>query len=394
MSAELGGIADSPALDLGGRAVTYAELTDRIDAAVLPERGLVTADQADPVATLTTVLAARRRHRPVAVGPPGFSGWPTVWPAGTELIAVTAGTTGRPRPLARSWTSWSDSFAALTSFTGLTIHDRILLTGPLSSTLHLFAALHTLALGGELTDRPEQADAAHLVPTVLTRLLDRAHLPLRRVVVAGDALSDRLAGRAAARGIDVIEYYGAAELSFVAIRRAPQRFRPFPGVTVRCLDGLLWARSGYLSLGYAGGSPGPLRRDRDGFASVGDRGEVAADGSVTVRGRAQDAVTSGGHTVLMADVEATLAGLPGVQAAAVVGLPHAELGQVLAATVVLSGSMDLDRLRRLARQRLSGPALPRRWTVSDRLPVTAAGKLSRAALAAQFETSPTAEDSA
>lgn len=362
---------------------------------LLPERGLVVVGSNDPVTTLVTVLAAQRSRRPVAVGPPGFTAWPGDWPTGTDLIAVTSGTTGQPRPIARSWPSWTGSFAALTTVTGLTAADRILLTGPLSSTLHLFAALHTLALGAELTDRPERADAAHLVPTVLARLLDRlgSDLPLRRVVVAGDALIDRLAARAANRGIAVIEYYGAAELSFVAVRRAPEAFRAFPGVAVRARDGLLWARSDYLSLGYAGGVPGPMRQDADGFATVGDRGALAPDGSLLVNGRAEEAITTGGHTVLAGDIETTLGRLPGIIEAAVAGLPHPRLGQIVAAVVVLTPGTELGQIRRLARQQLSGPALPRRWVVREQLPVTAMGKLARAALAAELRASPATKGS-
>ncbi len=376
------------ALDLAGRTLTYRDLSALIDAVRLPERGLVVVDASDPVATLVTVLAVQRRQRPVAVGPPGFTDWPSNLPTGTDLIAVTSGTTGQPRPVARSWPSWSRSFAALTSFTGLTAADRILLTGPLFSTLHLFGALHTFALGAALTDRPERADAAHLVPTVLARLLDRprSELPLRRVVVAGDRLPDYLAAGAADRGIDVVEYYGAAELSFVALRRPPDAFRAFPGVAVQVRENLLWARSDYLSLGYAGGVSGPMRRDADGFATVGDRGELTPDGSILLSGRAEEAITTGGHTVLVADIEAALRRLPGVADAAAVGLPHQRLGQVVAAVVVLAPGTELSRLRRSARQQLSGPALPRRWLARDRLPVTAAGKLARAALAAEFPT--------
>ena len=350
-------------------------------------------ESTDPVTALITVLAAQRQRRPVAVGPPGFTGWPDSWPTGTDLIAVTSGTTGQPRPIARSWQSWTDSFAALTALTGLTAAEKILLTGPLSSTLHLFAALHTLALGAELTDRPERADAAHLVPAVLSQLLDRAalDLPLRRVVVAGDAVTDRLAARAADRGIAVIEYYGAAELSFVAVRRAPEEFRAFPGVAVRAREGLLWARSNYLSLGYAGGVSGPMRSDTDGFATVGDRGNVAPDGCILVSGRAEQAITTGGHTVLAADVEAALGRIPGIVEAVAVGVPHQRWGQIVAAVVVLAPGTELSGIRRLARQRLSGPALPRRWAVRDRLPVTAVGKVDRAALAAQFSSTKFAE---
>ena len=68
-------------------------------------------------------------------------------------------------------------------------------------------------------------------------------------------------------------YYGAAELSFVAWGAHADDLRPFPGVEVSVREGEVWVRSPYLCTGYDG-PPGPLRRDGDGFATVGDRGSM------------------------------------------------------------------------------------------------------------------------
>ena len=320
---------------------------------------------------LVTLISAAHAGQPVLVAPKEL----TVAGLGPELTVLTSGSAGHPRPVTRTWASWLDSMPALTGVSGLTCGDRVLLTGPLTASLHLFAALHTLRLGAEITDSGAAATAAHAVPTVLDRLLD-ADGVLRRAVVAGAALPAHIAARAAARGVAVLEYYGATELSFVATRRPPAPFRPFPGVEVKAAEGLLWARSPWLASGYveAGES---LRRDAEGFATVGDRGELGADGSVFVAGRADSAITCGGETVLAQDVEAVLEGLPGVRGAIVVGLGHPRLGEIPAAVLELAGT-DLDRVRAAARVRLSGAARPRRWRVLARLPRTASGKPDRA----------------
>ena len=99
----------------------------------------------------------------------------------------------------------------------------------------------------------------HAVPAVLADLLDHLPVdaPLRTAVVAGTATArgHRAIGRRA-RGIAVTEYYGAAELSFVAAARYPQPLRPFPGAEVQIRAGKLWVRSPYLAIGYPPGVPG------------------------------------------------------------------------------------------------------------------------------------------
>jgi acyl-CoA synthetase (AMP-forming)/AMP-acid ligase II len=275
----------------------------------------------------------------------------------------------------------------LAQLAGLSSADTVALTGPLTSTLHLFAAVHTLAIGGHLTDDPERATAGHAVPQRLATLLDELPrtAPLRTAVVAGGALPAAIARRCLDRGIELTEYYGAAELSFVAARRVPGALRPFPGVEVRIdSGGVLWARSPYLADGYTGVAGGPLRRDPDGFATVGDLVDLGVDGALTVRGRGDAAITSGAHTVLAEDVEATLGKLPGVGAVAVVGEPHERLGQVVVAVLEPDGSADLTGVPAAARDLLTGPSRPRRYLVCEHLPRTAGGKVARGQVVAML----------
>ena len=332
------------------------------------------ARTSEPTAVRAAVATAVRAAVPTAV--------PSAVPTGTFLITVTSGTSGHPRPVLRTAASWAASFAPLARLAGLDSGDRVLLTGPLHATLHLFAAVHTLWLGAQLTDRADRATAVHAVPTVLADLLAAVPAPaaLRTAVVAGTALPEELARRAAAGGIAVTEYYGAAELSFVAGARHPDPLRPFPGADVQIRDGEVWVRSPYLAIGYAGDVTGPLRRDADGFATVGDLGEWIDGGGLRIRGRGDAAITTGGATVIAEDVEAALTAVPGVAAAAVVGVPHARLGQVMAAVIEPMAGADLTRIRSAARVILHGPSRPRRWFTAQCLPRTPSGKVSRAAV--------------
>ncbi|MET0853903.1 MAG: class I adenylate-forming enzyme family protein, partial [Microterricola sp.] len=278
---------------------------------------------------------------------------------------------------------------------GLGRDDTVALTGPLHVSMHLFAALHTLWLGAELSDDPATASAVHCTPAVLRRLLSAERLP-RRIIVAGAALPE--AGRASAeqRGSAVTEYYGAAELSFVAISDRSGALRAFPGVElelrdgVRSGDGSAWVRSPYLSLGYVGSaSGGALLLDDRGFASVGDLIELSGDGAVRVRGRADAAVTTAGSTVLSEDIERAIEALPGVGSAAVLAEPHPILGEsvlaVLERTAELDGAEAHDAVLAAARGLFTPIERPRRWLLVDTIPRTASGKLAKGVLRAGLE---------
>ncbi|RIJ70593.1 synthetase [Nakamurella silvestris] len=377
----LGGSIDDPAVTFYGRTRTYGQLAERIRATTLSGDGPVRATDPDPLVTLTRLYAAMAAGRPAIVSDPARAPVRTgELPADTFLVAVTSGSAGKPRAVARTARSWSDSFAPLAELTGLTGTDKVLLTGPLHATLHLFAAVHTLWLGAHLTDERRHATAVHCVPSVLGELLDQGFAP-RRAVVAGAALPEAKAAGALAAGIDIVEYYGATELSFVAARRAPNRLRPFPGVEVDVRHGVLWARSPYLASGYVGDHPGPLRVADDGFATVGDLAGTTPDGGIIIRGRADAAINTGGSTVIAEDVEAALMTQPGVVAAAVIGEDHPRFGATVTAVLEVSAEADPVAIKAGARRLLGTDSVPRRWLLTDALPRTTTGKIARGLVA-------------
>lgn len=270
--------------------------------------------------------------------------------------------------------SWARSFDAVSELTGIGPGARVWVPGPISSTMNLFAVVHAAHAGATLVDDSTDATHAFLTPAQLSRLVASGPVPPMTVVVAGDRLAPALHDRCVDAGLDVHHYYGAAELSFVAWGPHADGLRPFPGVEVVGENGVLWVRSELLCDGYDGPS-GPFERRPDGFATVGDHGEVR-DGLVVVHGR-PESVTTGGATVRVADVEAVLAGAATGEVVAL-GLPHDELGDVLAA--VLTDPADLVRTRERAREVLTAAARPRVWLACPEPPLTAAGKLDREAL--------------
>jgi long-chain acyl-CoA synthetase len=321
--------------------------------------GPPTPERSRRVASVDDFLAAARDRVPVAL--------------------PTSGTSGGPRWVVRTTTSWTVSFAAVADLTGLRPASRVWVPGPLTATMNLFAAVHAAVLGASLVDRVAGATHAVLTPSMLLRAL-ADDLPLAGVdvVVAGDRLAPAVHDRARAAGARVHHYYGAAELSFVAWGPHAEDLRPFPGVDVSVREGEVWARSPYLCSGYDG-EPGPLRVAPDGAATVGDRGRLD-HGRLQVLGRPATA-TVGGATVDLAAVHAVLRPYARGEIC-VVGVPHDVLGEVVA--VVLTDPADHRPLRREAAGALQGAARPRLWSHLDPLPLTPAGKVDAASVAASL----------
>lgn len=295
-----------------------------------------------------------------------------------DLLAFrTSGTGGRPRTVLRTTRSWLESYPHVSGLLEVSADSRVWVPGPLTASMNLFGAAHARWVGATLVDGPADATHAHLTPSALRRVLaDRLDvLSGVRVVVAGDGLPRSLHDAATATGARVSHYYGAAELSFVAWGEHAEALRPFPGVEVESRDGELWVRSPYVCDGYAEPQH-VLERDPDGWTTVGDRGVLEEDGRVTVLGRA-GGITTAGATVLEADVEHVLR-QQATGEVVVVGVPHADLGQVVAA--VVTHPDDVARLRQVGRDHLAPAQQPRRWFHLESLPLTRGGKVDRAAV--------------
>jgi long-chain acyl-CoA synthetase len=119
-----------------------------------------------------------------------------------------------------------------------------------------------------------------------------------------------------------------------------------------------------------------------GWFRTGDLATVSADQLVRIVGRKKDLILRGGYSVVPAEVEATLLGHPAVREAAVIGVPHPELGEEVAAFVTLHPGSPAEPVELLAycRERLASYKSPRRITVLAELPRSATGKVLKSQL--------------
>ncbi|MFT4201931.1 o-succinylbenzoate--CoA ligase [Gordonia sp. (in: high G+C Gram-positive bacteria)] len=216
-----------------------------------------------------------------------------------------------------------------------------------------------------------------LVAVLASRAATAAVADLDAVLVGGAATPPALHDRARQAGIPIVRTYGMSETGGGCVYDG----RPLDGVSVTIgaddrvvLSGPMVARGYHRRPGDpAFAVPGSFRTD--------DVGRLD-DGVLSVLGRADDGISTGGLTVSPQVVEAVLAEDPAVAECVVVGLPDERLGeQVVAAVVASAGhTPDIEALRRRVAQRVHRFAAPRRIVVRDSLPLRGSGKVDRRAL--------------
>lgn len=213
----------------------------------------------------------------------------------------------------------------------------------------------------ELTDKIRFTS---LVPTQLQRLLDSPSAEtlavLRRfngILLGGGPVQPGLLAAARDAGVRVVTTYGSAETCGGCVYDGV----PLDGVEVRVADdGRILLGGATIAAGYLDApelsAAAFVEDDGVRWYRTNDLGELDADGKLTVLGRADDVVITGGVKVSAAHVQAELEKLDGVLAAFVAGVPSAEWGQALAAYVAVADSSDAG-LRNFTEGAAWAPAL-------------------------------------
>jgi O-succinylbenzoic acid--CoA ligase len=233
-----------------------------------------------------------------------------------------------------------------------------------------------------------QLDKALLDPGATSALGE-----LDAVLIGGGPMPAEVAEKASAAGISVVRTYGMSETAGGCVYEGV----PLDGVRVRIDDGAATsATSGHDGRVVIGGDtlangyrnvPTPDPFAEPGWFRTDDLGVVDDSGVLSVLGRVDDAISTGGLTVLPQLVEAALATHPAVADCAVFGVPDPRLGQrVIAAVVVAAGRRPptVAELRAHVAPTLDPTAAPREVHAVDEVPRRGIGKVDRRALAARF----------
>jgi o-succinylbenzoate---CoA ligase len=317
----------------------------------------------------------------------------------TAVIIGTSGSTGAPKGVELSASALLHSARASLARVDARPGQRWLCCLPATHIAGVQVLIRSLVSGTEpvLATRADAETVAgsgcshvSLVPVQLQRLLADQNrqsdisTPLAgfaSVLLGGAAAPQSLLDEARAAGVPVVTTYGMTETCGGCVYDG----RPLDDVIVRAgpgtdssvpWSGRIWIRGPVLFSRYRGGVAG-TEVVHDGWFRTGDLGQVDASGRLTVRGRADDVINTGGHKVIPGEVAAVLGTCPGVQDVAVVGQPDAEWGERVIAVVVPADRADpptLELLRLHVRQRLPRYASPSRVVIVDAVPMLPSGK--------------------
>ncbi len=255
----------------------------------------------------------------------------------------------------------------------------------------------------ELVDR-YGVTSTHLVPTMVTRLLDvpkevtdRLDLSSLRAVICGAAplfpeyklaFLDRY-------GDCLYEYYGSTEAGMntlitpAEIRKRPSSVgKAFTGNELILFDemgnevpdgerGILYMYNGIMMDGYYKNEEATRETQRGKYITVGDVAVRDEEGYYFIVDRVKDMIIRGGVNIYPAEVEEVLLSMPGIRDAAVVGIPDPEFGETVAAFVVCAeGARPTEEeIKTYCKEQMENHKIPSVIIPTEAIPRTPTGKI-------------------
>lgn len=337
----------------------------------------------------------------------------------TAVILYTSGTTGKPKGAELTHANLASN-ASMTGETLIEVTSDDVVMGclPLFHVFGLTCGLNAAVRAGAcLTVLPRFDPVKALkmvgrdrvtifegVPTMYSAMLhvedrDAYDVSTLRVCVSGGSAMPVEVMRSfeEAFGAIVLEGYGLSETSPVASFNHPDAERkagsigtPVRGVQMRLLAddgtdspageiGEIAIRGENVMKGYWGRPDATAEAIPDGWFRTGDMATVDDDGYYFIVDRKKDLIIRGGYNVYPREIEEALYAHPAVAEAAVIGMPHGELGEEVGAAVALKpgASATGDELRDFVKARLAAYKYPRKVWLVDSLPKGPTGKILR-----------------
>lgn len=342
------------------------------------------------------------------------------------LVLYTSGSTAEPKGVAHSSRTLLHEVRSMAREWGLSWQDRFFMASPLTHiTGTLQGMILPLLLGAtdvlqaawdpELAVTRMEAERASytvgatvfLQGTIEEYQRIGVRPTLRQFTCGGASVPPHLIEAADALGITSYRVWGMTEFPTTTLssehhplaRRAFTDGHVAEGIEIRALgpdgrprpvgeEGELCARGPERMLGYVVPEQNRGVVLADGWLATGDVGFVDGGGYVTVTGRTKDIINRGGEKFAARDIEDVLATHPAVAEVAVLGVPGGRLGEMVCAAVILRPGAavteaelrDFLESRRIARQKI-----PEQFRFPEQLPRTAAGKVQKFRLIADWE---------
>ena len=354
----------------------------------------------------------------------------------TAVILYTSGTTGKPKGaelthsnLLRNCTVAGEELGEITD------EDRLLGALPL---FHSFGQTCTLNAGIQgramisMIPRFDPDKALEIiardritlfqgVPTMYNAMLscksaDSADTStLRLCMSGGSAMPEEVMRKFEEKfGCKVLEGYGLSETSPVASFNHPDKENkagsigtPIKGVEMKVVDddgkevdqgevGEIVIKGHNIMKGYWNREDATKEAIKDGWFYSGDMAKVDEDGYFFIVDRKKDLIIRGGYNVYPREIEEVLYEHPAIQEAAVVAVPHEELGEEVGAAVVLKDGEDLsaDDLKAYAKDQVAAYKYPRQVWFLDELPKGPTGKILKREIEVPSEAEAEAEATA
>ncbi|MFZ0384825.1 MAG: long-chain fatty acid--CoA ligase [Solirubrobacteraceae bacterium] len=335
----------------------------------------------------------------------------------TAVILYTSGTTGTPKGAELTHSNLKRNVDVSIGLFTIAADDVVLGALPLFHAFGQTCGLNTaIATGACLTLIPRFDPAKALaiierdrvtvfegVPTMYSALLhdpaaETTDVSSLRVCVSGGAALpvEVLRGFEERFGCVVLEGYGLSETSPVASFNHPDRERtpgsigtPVEGVEMKLLDddghevapdevGEIAIRGHNVMKGYWRRPEATTEAiDADGWFKTGDMARVDEEGRYFIVDRKKELIIRGGYNVYPREIEEVLYEHPAVREAAVIGIPHAELGEEIAAAIALKPGAEAtpEQLRAYVKEQVAAYKYPRHVWMVDELPKGPTGKI-------------------
>jgi acyl-CoA synthetase (AMP-forming)/AMP-acid ligase II len=410
--------------DLGARALIVAQGSDSAAIAVARERGI-------PVLELQAHADAGAGdfslHADAPAANVAEAAEVAAAAADVALILHTSGTTSRPKivPLSHanlcaSARNISRSLRMVPADCGLHVmpmfHIHGLIAGLLApmavgSRIFCTPGFNALRFFGWL--RESRASWYTAVPTMHQAILARSRHnldvirehPLRFMRSSSSSMPPQvIAELERVFGAPLIESYGMTEAThqmtsnpLPPARRIPGSVGPAAGPKVAIMDthgklldrgqvGEVVIRGDNVTAGYENNAEANAQAFVDGWFRTGDQGVLDADGYLTLTGRLKEIINRGGEKISPREVDEVLMDHPAVAQVVTFAMPHARLGEEVAAAVVLKESAQAEpaELRTFVAGRLADYKVPRTILILPEIPKGATGKLQRIGLAAKL----------
>ena len=352
---------------------------------------------------------------------------PDIDPGSTAALLYSSGTTGLPKGVELSHRALLANVVQSHTALALDSGDTCVAVAPFFHALGFVILMNaSLAAGATVVSLPRfeleaflqtiqdhRATFTIVVPPIALGLahhpaVDRFDVSSLRFVGCGAAPLGIESQRACAErlGCLVEQGYGMTEMSAgIAISSMDESVPNgpgqvgilLPGTEARVLDpdtaadlgpdatGELIFRGPQLMTGYLGRPEATAATiDPDGWLHSGDVGRVDEDGRVYVTDRLKELIKYKGYQVAPAEIEALLAGHPQISAAAVIGAPDEEAGELPIAFVVVSGDFDDAALISWVAERVAPHKRIRRVERVGEIPCSPSGKILRRELRARL----------